>query len=275
MPSSVGVGAVRRDGRGARHLETALREQPLEGELPIAIAVDRFLHRVQLDLRSLHPLQIRRNLRREGTGVSAAVLLQLLLVLDETATRILELRLEELIGRVGEHRAILEVLLDEQRCDSLRDQHGRPRVARLVADLECRGILPVAPAVDDTDLDVFRAHPLDEVFHDDRLALVRVEVELLDDSLESRPAQDLLTDHLQAILELCRHRRLDVILRDALRHYQDQCLGAIHIRQGLRVNRRSCGDHDEWQDDEPPAGPCHPQVIFRSVFLAWYHNMPR
>ena len=53
------------------------------------------------------------------------------------------------------------------------------------------------------------AHLPDHVLHDQAFPLALVEVELLDDPLEARAAQNLLADHVQSLPKFGGHRRLD------------------------------------------------------------------
>ena len=126
---------------------------------------------------------------------------QLVLVQHQLAARFVELRRQELVRAFGQHFAIAQALVDEQRRQPLGHAHRDPRVAGLVADAE-------RVALDDVDADVARAHPLDDVFHQLLVgALLRIQVEVRDDLLEPGAAEDLLADRLQAILDARGHRR--------------------------------------------------------------------
>ena len=59
---------------------------------------------------------------------AAAVLLELLLVLDQPPARVFELRFEELIRPFGQHLTVAQVLVDEQRREPLGDPHRRARI---------------------------------------------------------------------------------------------------------------------------------------------------
>jgi hypothetical protein len=76
---------------------------------------------------------------------------------DEAPASVVELCFEELVGAFGQHFTILQVLLDEHRCEPLGDLHGRARLARRKCHPEC-----VPP--DRVDLDV-EPHLLDDILH--------------------------------------------------------------------------------------------------------------
>ena len=59
-------------------------------------------------------------------------------------------------------------------------------------------------ASDHLDVDVF-AHSLDNLLHDVGPTLDGVQVEVADDALESRAAQDLLSDRLHPLLDAGGH----------------------------------------------------------------------
>ncbi len=107
-------------------------------------------------------------------------------MLHQLAPGFVELALQELVGAFGQPFAIPQVFLDEERRQALGDLHRRLRVARHIADLE-------RIALDDLYADVV-AHRRDDVFHELVLALLDVEVEILDDALEPRPAHDLYAE---------------------------------------------------------------------------------
>ena len=125
---------------------------------------------------------------------------QLLLVVGEPAARLLELRLEELAGLVGLHGAVLQVLRDELRRQALGHLHRRARVFRRERHGEEPGLLARTRGLRDLHADV-PPHQLDDVLHDHRAALLFVEIQVLDDALESRPALNLLADRLKPGIE--------------------------------------------------------------------------
>ena len=53
-------------------------------------------------------------------------------------------------------------------------------------------------ALHDLDVDVL-PHPLDDVLHEVGLRAIGVQVEVLDDALQPRPAENLLADRLEPI----------------------------------------------------------------------------
>ena len=82
-----------------------------------------------------------------------------------------------------------------------------------------------------------------------------IQVEVGDDLLEPRAAEDLLADRLQPILDARGHRRPDVALGHALRHDQDQRLGAVEVRQLVDDRRRHAANEQRRQHDQPLAPP--------------------
>ena len=115
-----------------------------------------------------------------------AVLLEFMLLLNQTAPGVFELRLQELVRPVCQHLTVVQVLLDEQRREPFRHPHDRTRFSARVRHSE--GV-----AFDDLDIDV-ATHPFDDILHDSGFALFVVQVEVLDDPLQTRTTQDLLRD---------------------------------------------------------------------------------
>jgi hypothetical protein len=73
-----------------------------QGEAAVAIAIDRFVERLDLLLRRADHQHVALELLRQLARVALAEELQLVLVLFEPAARVFELRLEELVGVGGE-----------------------------------------------------------------------------------------------------------------------------------------------------------------------------
>ena len=124
-------------------------------------------------------------------------------------------------------------------------------------------------ALERLDPDVARAHLLDDVFHDPGLALLLVQVEILDDALEPRAAQNLLADRLQPIFDARRDRRPDVALGHLLRHHEDDGLRPVPVRQIVRHHDRADRDQHKRQHDRPLAARRNLDEIFRCVRLTW------
>ena len=121
-------------------------------------------------------------------------------------------------------------------------------------------------AFDNLDVDV-PAHLLDHVFHDRGLARLRVEIEVLNDALETRAAQDLLLNRLQAVLDPGRDRRLHVALRNPLRHDQNQRVRPIQIRQGAHPRSHAHRNRDGGKNRPPLSAPCDQNDVFRRVLF--------
>src|SRR5438552_3766642 len=83
-------------------------------------------------------------------------------------------------------RAVSAILLDEERREPIGHLHRGLRIAGDVRDFE-------RVALHRLDFDV-AAHDLDDVLHRRGPAIARVEVEVEDDPLEARAAEDLLSD---------------------------------------------------------------------------------
>src|SRR5207244_1364638 len=124
----------------------------------------------------------------------------------KTPPRIVELAFQKLVRPFGQHLPIAQVLLDEQRGQPVRHAHRRLWIAGHVAHAE-------RIALDRFDVDV-RAHSLDDVLHHYRLAGLAIEIELENDPLEARTAENLLADGLQTILDTARDGRPNVALRN-------------------------------------------------------------
>jgi hypothetical protein len=213
----------------------------------LALAVHRVGDRLQLQLRVLDRLEVRRRLGRQLAAVLAAVLLQLLLRLDQLAARVLELRVQELVRVLGEVLAVADVLLDEQRRQALGHLLRRLRIVADVADAEGRVAFG-----DRRDVDV-APHPLHDVLHHFRPAQALVEPEVGDDALEPRAAQNLLVDRRQPLLDRRRHRRLHVRVGHALRHDHDQRFRPVLVDELVRHPRGRRGAQDHQAGDLPPA----------------------
>ena len=164
--------------------------------------------RLQLQLRTLDGLKVRLDLGRQLASMLTLVLFQSLLVLDKAAARVLELRVEKLVRSFGLHFTIAQVFLDEQRrqpfgdllrgCGIVTDEAHTERVAALDLDVDVcastRSRPPWRPCA---------ASPR--------------RVEILNQSLQTRPAQNLLAQRRQTILDSRRHGRLHVALGHPLR----------------------------------------------------------
>ena len=130
-----------------------------------------------------------------------------LLLIVEPLLRVLELDLEEFRGAGRLALARLQVLLDVQGREGVRDDRDRARIAPLVTDREGhRGIAPAA-RLDalELQLDVL-PHAPDDLFAGDVVPQIAVEGEAVDQGLQPRAAQDLLADRLEPSLEGAGHR---------------------------------------------------------------------
>jgi hypothetical protein len=138
----------------------------LEGQPPIAIAIDRFVQRLDLPLRILDQLPVGLELGRQLARIPAAELLQLLLVLDELGPGVPQLLLEEQLRVVGHGPAIAGVLVDEHAGQAIRDDHRRARRRGNEAD-------PEGVVADRVDVDV-GVHGRHDFFHRTRPAELRI-----------------------------------------------------------------------------------------------------
>ena len=124
-------------------------------------------------------------------------------------------------------------------------------------------------ALERVDADVARAHPLDDVFHDADLALALVQVEVLDDALEARAAQNLLADRLETVLDSRRHGRPHVGFGHLLGHDEDDGLRTISVRQIVRDDHCRERDDHKRKHDRPLAARGDHDEILRCVRLTW------
>jgi hypothetical protein len=213
-------------------------------------------------------LEVRGHLIGQLAVVQALVFFEFVFGQHELPARLVELRGQELVGAVGENLAVAQAFVDEQRGQPLGDPLGHARVVGRVTDAE-------RVAFDDADADVLGPHPLDNVFHQLLVGpFTRIQVEVRDDLLEARAAENLLADRLQAILDARRHRRLDVTLRHALRHHEDQALRTVQVRQIVNDHRSGRCDQHRRQDDQPLPSPGHFQQRVEGVLLIRDHEAP-
>jgi hypothetical protein len=112
------------------------------------------------------------------------------------------------------------------------------------------------------------AHLLDHVLHDEIAPLVLVEVELLDDAFEPGPAEDLLADHLQPVVDLRGHRRTHVVFGHALRDDENERRGPVPIGQQQGDDEGEARDEQRRDGDEPPVGPRDAKEVLGRVLLA-------
>jgi hypothetical protein len=225
----------------------------------LAVSIDGVRHRFQLRVAALQHLKVRPELRGQLSGVGLPVRFNLLFLIEQPTASVFELRLQKLVRIVGEHFAVAQVLFDEQRGEPLRDPHHHPRVVADEADAE-------RIAAEDLDADV-AAHLLDDVLHDSGLALLGVQIEVPDDTLETRAAQNLLDQGLEAIFDSRRDRRTDVALRNALRYDENHRLGAILVGQVVHPHRGCRRNDRKRQQQHPDSRPENLQHVFRFVDL--------
>ncbi len=142
--------------------DVSVGELALEQLQLVAVSGQRVLQPLRLHLGAVDRRQVRLHLRRQLTGVRAAVRLEPFLLLHEALTRVLELGLEELAGSLRQLLAVFQVLVDEQARQPFGDPHGRDRRLRDVAH-------PERVAAHGLNADV-PAHPLDDVLHEPAVA---------------------------------------------------------------------------------------------------------
>jgi hypothetical protein len=192
-----------------------------------------------------------------------AIRLDLLFLLDQPAASVFELRLEKLVRAFRQHLAVAEVLLDEQRRETFGHSRNSPGIGTRITDPERLTGEDVYPDV--------AAHGLDDVLHDPRPAFVGVEIEVLNDSLQPTPAENLLNERLQTIFDSRGDRRTHVLLGNALRDDQNDRLGSIPIRKCMHNKGGGCGDNREWHQEHPNSRLDNPKDVFRVIGLTWQH----
>ena len=144
--------------------------------------------------------------------------------------------LEELVRAFGQHLAIAQVLVDEQRRQPLGDPLRGPRIVGLIADAE-------RVALDDVDARCrVRIRSTMSSMTAGRALRLGYRLKSVMIALEPRAAQDLLADRLQPILDARRHGRLHVALGHPLRHDQDQRLRAVAVGQAACRSPRRADD---------------------------------
>ncbi len=206
-----------------------VRQQALDDQPAIAIAIDGLLERLNLQLGVLNDLHVGFGLRGKLTRMLRPVHLEPRLLLRQSLARVIELALQKLIRALGELRPLVDVLFDEERGEPLGDRHDLPRVVAHVAH-------PERITLDDVDIHV-QAHLLHDILHGAGAALVHVQVVVEDDPLEPRAAHDLLADGVEPVLDLGCDRRPHVALGHTLRHDEHQRVGTILIGQEVGDDR--------------------------------------
>ena len=179
----------------------------------------------------MQPLHVRVGLCRELPVKFLAVLFKLLLVLDKPVASILELRLQELVRSLCKRLAITQALVDEEGGEPLRHVHRGEWIAGDEAHAK-------RIALHDLDADLL-PHPLDDVLHDVGLTAIGVQIEILNDALQTRAAQNLLANRLHSFFDARGNRRAHVILGNPLRDHEDQRFRPIEVRQVMREH--GCG----------------------------------
>ena len=130
------------------------------------------------------------NVSASGCLLLPALRAQLLVLFHESAASVFELSKQKLIGAFGQHFPVPQILFDEQR----RQAFGHPHAP-------CADRSPMNPtrnvvtcSIASTFISMFFRILSTISSHDARAAFLLVQVELLDDALEPRSAQNLLRD---------------------------------------------------------------------------------
>ena len=129
-------------GAGRRGDRQCIGELALDEQPALLGAIGRLVQGLQLQVGVLNRLQVALQLRRHLAGVALAIVLELLFLFDEAPLRFGELRVEELAGVVGLGLAILRVLVDVQRGQSLGHLPCRFGIVADVADAKRVDVLP-------------------------------------------------------------------------------------------------------------------------------------
>src|SRR5262249_53734593 len=198
--------------RGRRHVgeQPEGRLAPLEGPR-LVVAVQP-----ELGVEALESGQVDFELLGQLADVELLELTHLPFLLVQSGLDLIELDLQEVRGPRGLSLADLEVLLDVEGGEGVRDLGHRLRVAPAVADGEGDGHpTPLAPLVGPSQLELDVAtHPLDDLLGADALLKIGVEAEPADELLEARSTQDLLADRLEPGFQRARDRGSYQLLGD-------------------------------------------------------------
>src|SRR5258706_10834690 len=112
-----------------------------------------------------------------------AIGFELFLLFDQTAPGVLHLHGEKLVRSFRQYLAVTKVLFNEQGREAIRHPHNGRRIVANVRNAE-------RISLENLNLDVV-PHPLDDILFDSSAPLLRVEVEILDNPLQTRAAEDL------------------------------------------------------------------------------------
>ncbi len=250
----VGLGPARVDlGLG----ELARDGVPPLGQPDLVVVVDP-----QLRVQRVERGQVALQLLGQLAQVPALELAHAGFLLVEPALGVVELHLEELGGAGGLPLAGLQVLLDVERGQRVRDDRDRLRISPAIGEGERGGHAP-AIGVGSAQLEAdVPAHPVDRLLARARPLQIGVEAHPGDQGLEPRAAQDLLADGVQPDLELAGHGGAHERLRDLLPLDHHERGGLVEVRQAHDHRGRGGEGQEEHDDPEPlPAVPEGPDAV--------------
>ncbi len=111
-------------------------------------------------------------------------------------------------------------------------------------------------------------HALDDDFHRQLATLFLVQIEVVDDSLETRSTQDLLGNQREAICDLPGDGRAHVLLRHTLGDDHDQRLRPEPIRYPACDDDGGRSDQGEWHQHQPLLPPDHATQVVDRIYAS-------
>ena len=217
----------------------------------------------KLSVESIQRLKVHVHLLRQLPEVSPLERADALLLVVEPLFRIAELDLQEFRGSSRLALPRLQVLVDVEAGERVRDERDRGRIVTLIGDGKGDGGLAQAAQLRALDLQPdIAAHPTDDVLERRLLPELDVQVEAVDQRLQPRAAQHFLADRMEAGLEGAGDRGSHEGLRDLLPIDENGRGGPIEIRQEGDEAETCRRRNDEREHCQPfPTAPDRQQRV--------------